>query len=153
MDFNPPDLNLPPYPFRLKREGGNLLIFDDLRKKFLHLTPEEWVRQHVVQFLIREKKFPRSLIKLEGGLKLNTLQKRTDIVVFDRSGQSLVIVECKAPHVRITQDVFDQIARYNMIHQAEWLMVSNGLEHYCCRIDFAQNSYSFVAGIPCYADL
>lgn len=148
MPFEPPALNLPAYPFRLKREGQSLFIFDELRKKFLHLTPEEWVRQHVVQFLIREKLFPRTLIKLEGGLRLNALQKRTDVVIFDRLGRSLVIVECKAPHVKITQEVFDQIARYNMIHKAEWLMVSNGLNHYCCRIDFEQNSYRFVTELP-----
>ena len=148
MIFEPPALNLPSYPFRLKREGGSLFIFDELRKKFLVLTPEEWVRQHVVQFLIRKKQFPRTLIKLEGGLKLNTLQKRTDVVIFNRTGQSLAIVECKAPHVKITQEVFDQIARYNMIHKAEWLMVSNGLNHYCCRINFEQNSYSFVPELP-----
>lgn len=153
MIFEPPSLNLPNYPFRLKREGGALFIFDELRKKFLVLTPEEWVRQHVVQFLIREKQFPRTLIKLEGGLKLNTLQKRTDLVIFDRMGQSLVIVECKAPHVKITQDVFDQIARYNMIHKAEWLMVSNGLNHYCCRINFEQNTYSFVPELPDFNQL
>ena len=153
MSFSPPDLNLASFPFKLKREGEALFIFDELRKKFLVLTPEEWVRQHVVRFLITEKKFPRPLIKLEGGLKPNTLQKRTDIVVFDRSGRSLAIVECKAPHVRITQEVFDQIARYNMVHQAPWLMVSNGLDHYCCRIDFATNSYAFVPEIPDYGDL
>jgi hypothetical protein len=153
MDFNPPDLNLPSYPFKLKREGGSIFIFDDLRKKFLVLTPEEWVRQHIVQFLIIDKRFPKSLIKLEGGLKLHSLQKRTDIVVYDHSGQSLAIVECKAPHIKITQEVFDQVARYNMVHQAEWLIVSNGLHHYCCRINFQLNSYTFVPEIPSFADL
>lgn len=130
-----------------------MLIFDEIRKKFLVLTPEEWVRQHLVQFLISEKQFPRSLIKLEGGLKLNTLQKRTDIVVFSRSGESLLIVECKAPQVKITQEVFDQIARYNLVHKAEWLIVSNGLNHYCCKINFQDNSYSFLPEIPSFNQL
>lgn len=150
MDFVPPVLNFPEYPFRLKREAGTIFIFDEIRKKFLVLTPEEWVRQHVVQYLINEKQFPKSLIQLEGGLKLNTLQKRTDIVIFNRSGERLVIVECKAPQVKITQDVFDQIARYNMVHRAEWLLVSNGLNHYCCRIDFQNNSYSFLPELPAF---
>lgn len=153
MNFTPVPLNFPQYPFRIKEEAGAAYIFDDIRKKFLLLTPEEWVRQHVVKFLINEKSFPKTLIKLEGGLKLHTLQKRTDILIFDHSGEKIALVECKAPSVKITQATFDQIARYNMVHRTEWLMVSNGLNHYCCRINFEQHSYSFIPEMPNFYSL
>lgn len=148
MSFKPIPLNLPAYPFKMKEEAGSLFIFDDIRKKFLLLTPEEWVRQHVVKFLIHERNFPRSLIKLEGGLKLNALQKRTDILIFDASGNRILLVECKAPSIKITQDVFDQIARYNFVHRTNFLIVSNGMQHYCCQVDFEQKSYKFLPEIP-----
>jgi hypothetical protein len=150
--FKPIPLNLPEYPFRLKQENGTTHIFDEVRKKFLVLTPEEWVRQHLIQFLISQKKYPRSLIKLEGGLKLNSLQKRSDILLFNNSGEKIVLVECKAPSVKISQDTFDQIARYNFIHRVKWLVVSNGLQHYCCEIDFQNESYRFAEEIPEYGE-
>lgn len=149
--FKPIPLNLPEYPFRLKQENGSTFIFDEIRKKYLVLTPEEWVRQHLIQFLILHKKYPRSLIKLEGGLKLNSLQKRSDILLFNNAGEKIVLVECKAPLVKITQDVFDQIARYNFIHRVKWLIVSNGLNHFCCEIDFENESYRFAEEIPEYS--
>ncbi|MEO8794619.1 MAG: type I restriction enzyme HsdR N-terminal domain-containing protein [Daejeonella sp.] len=148
--FEPAKLNLPSYPFRIKEESGTCFIFDDIRKKFLVLTPEEWVRQHVVQYLILEKKYPRSLIKLEGGLKLNSLQKRTDILFFNSQGEKVLLVECKAPGVKITQETFDQIARYNFIHRVKLLMVSNGLQHYYCEIDIEKGNYSFINELPDY---
>lgn len=150
--FEPVPLNLPAYPFRLKQESNATYIFDEIRKKFLLLTPEEWVRQHLVQFLIRDKNYPRSLIKLEGGLKLNSLQKRSDILLFNRSGKKIMLVECKAPSVKISQNTFDQVARYNFIHRVQWLVVSNGLQHFCCEIDFEKGSYHFVEELPVYAD-
>lgn len=148
--FDPVALNLPEYPFRIKQESSAMYIFDEIRKKFLLLTPEEWVRQHLVQFLIRDKKYPRSLIKLEGGLKLNSLQKRSDILLFNSSGEKILLVECKAPSVKISQNTFDQIARYNFIHRVKWLLVSNGLQHFCCEIDFEKESYRFVEELPEY---
>lgn len=148
MSFEPTPLNLPSYPFKIKEAAGSVYIFDDIRKKFLLLTPEEWVRQHVVKFLIHKKKYPKALIKLEGGLKLNTLQKRTDILVFDPSGKRIVVVECKSPAIKITQKVFDQIARYNFVHRTQWLIVSNGMEHYCCQINLEQRTYRFEPEIP-----
>jgi len=148
--FDPTPLNLPQYPFRLKEENNTTHIFDDIRKKFLVLTPEEWVRQHFVQFLIREKKYPRSLIKLEGGLKLNSRQKRSDILIFNTSGEKIVLVECKAPSVKISQAAFDQVARYNAIHRVKYLVVSNGLSHFCCEIDFENDNYSFLKELPVY---
>lgn len=146
-------LNLPPYPFKLTDENGQLSIFDTLRKKNLILTPEEWVRQHFVQYLIKDKHYPKSLIKLEGGLKLHGMAKRSDIVVFNSSGEKILLVECKAPSVGISQGTFDQAARYNMVHKVKLLVVSNGLQHYYCRIDFEKQSYQFIEELPSYKEL
>ncbi len=151
--FEPVPLNLPVYPLRLKDEAGQRFVFDKVRKKFLILTPEEWVRQHLVHFLIREKQFPKSLIQLEGGLKYNGLQKRSDILVYGQQGEKLLLAECKAPSVKITQEVFDQIARYNFVHRVQWLLVSNGLEHYCCKLDWEKESYQFLPELPLFSHL
>lgn len=148
--FDPVPLNFPAYPFKIKQEDGKTSIFDELRKRFLVLTPEEWVRQHLVKFLIEEKNYPRTLIKLEGGLKLNALQKRTDILLFNTRGEKLMLVECKAPSVKITQETFDQVARYNFVHRVQWLVVSNGLQHFCCEVDFVKGDYTFHEDIPGY---
>jgi len=149
--LNLPPLNLPPYPFKISDDNGLLSLFDEIRKKNIILTPEEWVRQHFVQYLIRQKGYPRSLIRLEGGLKLNGLQKRTDIVVFDSSGQRILIVECKAPSVSIDQKTFDQVARYNMVHKVSLLAVSNGLQHYYCTINHEKRNYLFIEDLPAYS--
>jgi hypothetical protein len=143
-------LNLPPHPFKISDDNGTLTLFDEIRKKTIIITPEEWVRQHFVQYLIKQKNYPRSLIKLEGGLKLNTLQKRTDIVVFNSSGERILMVECKAPSVTIDQKTFDQIARYNMVHKVSLLAVSNGLQHYYCTIDHEKCTYQFIEELPAY---
>ncbi|QEM02231.1 type I restriction enzyme HsdR N-terminal domain-containing protein [Mucilaginibacter rubeus] len=143
-------LNLPPYPFKISDDNGTLTLFDEIRKKTIVITPEEWVRQHFVQYLIKQKNYPRSLIKLEGGLKLNTLQKRTDVVVFNPAGQRILMVECKAPSVTIDQKTFDQIARYNMVHKVSLLAVSNGLQHYYCTIDHEKCTYQFIEELPGY---
>ena len=143
-------LNLPPYPFKISDENGQLSLFDEIRKKIIILTPEEWVRQHFVQYLIRQKNYPRSLIRLEGGLKLNGLQKRTDIVVFNSDGKRILIVECKAPSITIDQKTFDQVARYNMVHKVSLLAVSNGLQHYYCAIDLEKREYKFIEDLPAY---
>lgn len=148
--FEPVQLNLPPYPFKLSEQDGVIYVFDELRKKRLVLTPEEWVRQHFIQFLILHKKYPKTLFKLEGGLKLNSLQKRTDILIFNKEGKADILVECKATTVKIDQKVFDQAARYNMIHQVNYLLVTNGLEHYCCKMDYEQQTYSFIEELPIY---
>lgn len=150
--FEPVPLNLPSYPFKIKQENQVTFIFDEIRKKYLVLTPEEWVRQHVVQYIIMEKGYPRSLIKLEGGLKLNALQKRTDVVVFNSSGEKILLIECKAPSVKITQQTFDQIARYNIVHKVPLLFVSNGLQHYTCEINFKEQNYQFVENLPSFVN-
>ncbi|TAH02871.1 MAG: type I restriction enzyme HsdR N-terminal domain-containing protein [Sphingobacteriales bacterium] len=146
--FAPIPLNLPPYPFKLTKIGDELFVLDALRKKKLLLTPEEWVRQHFVQFLILDKKYPKSLIKLEGGLKINTLKNRTDILVFDKQGLPFILVECKATSIKINQKVFDQAARYNTFYNVQYLVVTNGLVHYYCEMDYQKKSYTFLNELP-----
>jgi len=146
-------LQLPPYPFKIIEDEGILTIFDEIRKKHIIITPEEWVRQHFVQFLINQKGYPKALIKLEGGLKLHGKARRTDIVVFNPKGERMLLIECKAPSVNIDQKVFDQVARYNMVHKVSLLAVSNGLEHYYCRIDFEKQDYSFIRELPNYREV
>jgi len=143
-------LNLPPFPFKISDSNGQLTLFDEIRKKHVIITPEEWVRQHFVQYLINQKKYPRSLIKLEGGLRLNGLPKRTDIIVFNPAGEKILMVECKAPSVNINQKVFDQVARYNITHKIALLAVTNGLQHYYCTIDFEKQGYQFIENLPGY---
>jgi hypothetical protein len=143
-------LNLPTHKFRFKSNENKTLIFDNLRKKYMVLTPEEWVRQHFVQFLIEEKKYPISLIALEKQLTLNNRKKRTDILVFNKEGSPDIIVECKAPKIKITQATFDQIARYNLKLKANFLVVTNGLEHFYCKMDFEKETYIFLKEIPDY---
>ena len=143
-------LNFPAYNFRLKSNENKTLIFDKFRKKYLVLTPEEWVRQHIAMYLLEEKKYPISLIALEKQLTINGLKKRTDIVVFDTDGSPNIIVECKAPSVKITQATFDQIARYNLKLKAKLLVVTNGLQHYYCMLDTKKEQYVFLPEIPAY---
>ncbi len=143
-------LNFPQYSFRFKSSENKTLVFDEIRKKFVVFTPEEWVRLHAVQFLLKEKKYPKSLINVEKQLKLNNTVKRYDIVVFNNDGSIFLIVECKAPSIEISQLTFDQIARYNLALEAEYLMVTNGLEHYFCQMDFGNECYNFLKEIPDY---
>lgn len=151
--FNPIPLNLPPYPAKLTKENETIFIFDDLRKKKLVLTPEEWVRQHWIHYLHLNKKYPKSLMKIEGGLKLNDLQKRSDLLIYNNRGEKIVLAEFKAPHIKITQATFEQIANYNSIHKIPLLLVSNGLEHYYCKIDFQNSSFLFIEEFPSYDQL
>ncbi|RMA58653.1 type I restriction enzyme HsdR N-terminal domain-containing protein [Ulvibacter antarcticus] len=143
-------LNFPEYQFRFKSNENKPLIFDVIRKKFVVLTPEEWVRQHVVNFLISEKNYPISHINVEKQLKLHNTTKRYDIVVFNSDGSIHLIIECKAPKINIDQTTFDQIARYNLVLDASYLMVTNGLEHYYCQMDFEAEKYVFLKDIPFY---
>ncbi|MBR4722486.1 MAG: type I restriction enzyme HsdR N-terminal domain-containing protein [Muribaculaceae bacterium] len=144
-------LNLPEYSdVRICRDGDALKIFDRIRKKFVALTPEEWVRQNFVNHLIENLGYPESLIANEHGIELNGTSRRCDTVVFDRYGLPAMIVEYKAPTVNITQDVFDQIVRYNLVLHARFLIVSNGLTHYCCQIDPSTGAYTFLPSIPDY---
>ncbi|MGB5818037.1 MAG: type I restriction enzyme HsdR N-terminal domain-containing protein [Saonia sp.] len=141
-------LNFSAYDFRFKNSKNKVHIFDAIRKKFVVLQPEEWVRQHVVHYLILDKKYPKSLINVEKQLKFNTLTKRYDIVVFNPDGTIEILVECKSPKIKITQGVFDQIARYNMQLNAKYLMVTNGLDHFYCQMDLSKEKYTFLRHIP-----
>lgn len=143
-------LAFPAYTFRLKNSENKSFIFDTIRKKFLVLTPEEWVRQHVIFFLLKEKGYPQSLINVEKEIKVGNTRKRYDIVVFYPNGNILLIVECKAPSITIDQQAFDQIARYNLTLNASYLMVSNGLNHYYCQMDYEQKLYHFLRDLPEY---
>lgn len=143
-------LNFPDYTFRFKSKENKIQIFDPVRKKFFILQPEEWVRQHVMQYLIREKKCPISLVNAEKELKINGLSKRYDVVVYRPDGSIFLMVECKAPKIPITQETFNQIARYNMALNAEYLMVTNGMDHYYCRPDYQLEKYHFIEEIPTY---
>jgi len=142
------ELNFPSYSFRLKASENKTLIFDIVRKKYVVLTPEEWVRQHVIHFLHTEKKYPLSLMAIEKQLKINSLIKRTDIVVYNREGKPKIIIECKAPSVPISQGTFDQIARYNLQLESTFLMVTNGLDHYFCVMDHENTTYVFLKDLP-----
>ena len=146
-------LNLPEYSFRIKTTEGKSFIFDSLRKKFVRLTPEEWVRQNFVQFLIAEKKYSVSLIAVEAGVNVNNNPQRADLVVFNRSGNPLLVAEFKAPEVKINQQTFDQIVRYNMELKVPFLIVSNGMQHFCCKIDYTDNSYAFLPEIPDFSGI
>lgn len=146
-------LNLPTYSFNIKSEAGAEFIFDESRRKWVSLTPEEWVRQHILQYLIHEKNYPVSLIAVEMGIRINGLKKRCDLVVFNRAAEPVMIVECKAPEVSLNQKVFDQAARYNWDMQVPYLLISNGIQHYCARIDSQVNSSVLLSQIPDYDEV
>ena len=143
-------LNFPKFSFRFKNSENKVSIFDPIRKKFVILQPEEWVRQNCLQVLLQEKKYPKSLINVEKELRVNDLKKRYDIVVYNPDGSIHLIVECKAPSIPITQSTFDQIAQYNLTLNATYLMVTNGLNHYYCQMDFKSECYTFLKYIPDY---
>ena len=146
-------LNLPGFAPKVAEKDGKRTIFDPVRQKYVALTPEEWVRQHFVNYLITRKSYPKELLANEVLVKLNGTSKRCDTVAYNRFLEPLVIVEYKAPHINITNTVFDQIARYNMVLRVEYLIVSNGLNHYCCKIDYNNRAYTFLEGIPAYNEL
>ena len=141
-------LNFPTYSFRFKNSENKVAIFDEIRKKFIILTPEEWVRQHVVQYLLQDKNYPKSYINVEKLIKVNDLSKRYDVIVYQPNGEIYLLIECKAPEVTITQHTFDQIARYNLVLNAKYLMVSNWLNHYFCQMDFEKEQYNFLRELP-----
>ena len=141
-------LNLPEYSFKIKSEGQRKYIFDNIRKRYVVLTPEEWVRQNMIAWMTQEKNYPASLISVELQMKVNRMERRADIVLFGREGKPLMIIECKAPGVRITQKAFDQAARYNIDMKVEYLVVTNGLVHYCARINHRERRWEFLEEIP-----
>lgn len=143
-------LNFNRYAFRLKNSENKTAIFDLVRKKFVLITPEEWVRQHVLHFLISDKKYPLSLLNVEKVISVHGLKKRYDVVVYQTNGSIAILVECKAPGVAITQTTFDQIARYNSSLNANYLMVTNGLEHFFCQMDYQNKKYVFLQDLPSF---
>jgi hypothetical protein len=147
------ELNLPPFDINVKKTDGKLSVLDPLRRKFVALTPEEWVRQHFVNFLLTKKGYPVALLANEVQISLNKQSRRCDTVVYDRTLTPLMIVEYKAPEVAITQSVFDQIVRYNIVLRVKYLMVSNGLSHYGCVMDYENNTFSYLPDIPDYKEL
>lgn len=146
-------LNLPPADIRQRIQKDLPEIFDEVRRKYVALTPEEWVRQHFVHYLVHYLNVPLSLIAVEKSLKLNRMVKRADILVYGKNTRPLLMVECKAPLVKISQKVFDQVSRYNIALKVPFLAVTNGMEHFCIRIGFRNKSYSFLQEIPDFKQL
>ena len=147
-------LNLPLFEPQIRlQENGKPTIFDVLRNRYVALTPEEWVRQSFIHYLLTDKGYPKTLLANEMAINLNGTSKRCDSVLFDTKMQPKMILEYKAPNISITQKVFDQITRYNMVLHVEYLVVSNGLHHYCCKIDLKENRYTFLQDIPAYENL
>ncbi len=146
-------LNLPPAPLSISEENGKRRVFDILRRRHVTLTPEEWVRQHFVHFLISEKGYPAALLANEVSVTLNSMSRRCDSVLYDLQARPRMIIEYKAPSVTINQSVFSQISRYNLVMRVDYLIVSNGQTHYCCRMNYDQGSYTFLHEIPAYDQL
>ena len=144
------EINLPPYDIKMREQGGKRQIFDFLRRKYVALTPEEWVRQHFVHFLINHKGYPQGLLANEVELKVGDKKLRCDTLLYNRALQPQMIIEYKAPHVEITQQVFNQITVYNHLLHVDFLVISNGLQHFCCRMDYDHQSYAFLQEIPGY---
>lgn len=145
-------LNLPKAALKIATKNGRQVVFDPLRRRYVALTPEEWVRQHFVQFLVQHKGYPAAVIGNEVAIELFGTRKRCDSVVYDQNATPLMIIEYKAPEVEITQRTFEQIGRYNIRLRVKWLVVSNGLQHYCCRVDYENNRFEYLPDIPEYKE-
>jgi hypothetical protein len=143
-------LNLPEFKYKLRKADGKVYIFDVIRKKFMLLTPEEWVRQHFVHYLLTDLNYPRALIKLEGGLRYNTLSKRSDILVFDRQGKPWMVIECKSPDQKISENILRQASVYNSTLKAKYVTISNGLLHFCSRINWQTGEIELLTSLPAF---
>jgi len=143
-------LNLPAYQFSIKTLNLKQYIFDSIRKRYVLLTPEEWVRQNFIRYLITEKKYPSSLMAVERQIEINGKLFRFDLLVYNKKGDPLLIAEFKAPGVSVNQEVFDQVVRYNMALKVKLVIISNGMQHYVCQIDYTTNSYKFLQEVPFY---
>lgn len=146
-------LNLPPYETKITEQDGKAQIFDSLRKCYVALTPEEWVRQHFIHFLTDHRKYPASLMANEVGITLNGMNRRCDTVIYDKTLRPRAIIEYKAPTVKITKEVFAQISRYNLTLRVDYLIISNGLQHYCCKMNYEKQSFTFLSEIPEYSQI
>lgn len=147
------EINLPPYETKFREQGGKRQIFDVLRRKYVALTPEEWVRQHVVHYLLDYKGYPKGLLANEVEVVIGEKKLRCDTLLYNRALQPQMIIEYKSPEIDLTQRVFDQITAYNFLLHVDYLIVSNGRQHYCCRMDYERQSYQFLKEIPWYEDL
>lgn len=147
-------LNLPPFDFKIAEQDGQTTIYDFLRHRYLRLTPEEWVRQHFTHFLVEHKGYPTALLANEVTINVNGVARRCDSVLYNAvGGTPRIIIEYKAPHINITQAVFQQIYSYNSVLRANYLIVSNGINHYCCHVDYNNMRVDFLKDIPNYKDL
>lgn len=145
-------LNLPPFQHQLQRRAGKVAIFDIIRRKYVALTPEEWVRQHFVHYLIHQLAYPKALMSVESGLRYNQMARRSDVLVLDRTGAPFMVVECKAVTVPLSTQVFEQVAVYGQSLRARYLTVTNGIDHYCCRMDYTTGTYAFQDALPEFED-
>lgn len=148
-----PELNFPNSKFKLKEKEGKIYIFDDARKKYVILTPEEWVRQNCLHYLRDHKKYPISLLAVEKGITINKQNLRYDIVAFSKNAKPVLLVECKAPEVKINQSTFDQIAAYNLKLKVPFLLVTNGIQHFCCVSNFEKAKYDFLKEVPDFTSI
>lgn len=146
-------LNLPEFNFQTKEDDGKTLIFDVIRKKYVVLTPEEWVRQNFIMYMIKVLEYPRALMKIESGLTYHRLKKRSDLIVHNRDGDPVVLVEFKSPEYNINQKTLEQISVYNQAIRASYLIVTNGLKHFCWHVDFTKKTFKFLNEIPSYEKL
>ena len=147
-----PPLNFPEYQLQLRSRQQKNYIFDKVRKKYIHLSPEEWVRQHLIHFLLEELAVPMGLISIEKGLKVNKMSRRTDVLIHNRQGQAVFVAECKAPNIKLNAKVFEQIAAYNLSLNVKYLFVTNGLKHFVCEFDPSSTSFKFLSELPLYKD-
>jgi hypothetical protein len=143
-------LNLPEFEYSVKKAEGKVWIFDIIRKRFLVLTPEEWVRQHFVNYIITDLKYPRALIKIETGLIYNKLSKRSDIIVYNRDGLPWMVIECKAPDQKLSQQTLEQVTMYNASMKAKYIVVTNGLQHFCCEVNWNEKATTLMKSFPDY---
>ncbi len=146
-------LNLPTYSLKIKSENGLGYVFDQFRKKYVRLTPEEWVRQNFAHYLVNEKNYSSSRFVIEKSLKVNNMFKRCDILVYNDQGNPIMMIECKSPDIRIGQETFEQVSVYNITFKVKYLIITNGLVHYCCQVDFTTNKVSFINEIPDYSSI
>lgn len=146
-------LNLPSYAYKLKQHNGSVQIWDTVRRKYVALTPEEWVRQHFIAYLVGGKGYPVGRIGNEISLNLNGRSRRCDTLIYDAEGQPLVLIEYKAPHIAVSQKVFEQAIRYNICFRVPYIILSNGMSHYCCHVDYDTGEFRFLTEIPPYNEL
>lgn len=144
------DLIFPPFDYRISRDAGKVCIFDVIRRKKIVVTPEEWVRQHLIHYFIDHLKYPKSLIGVEDGLKFNKMQKRSDVVVYNRDGSIFMVVECKSYKIKLQQAAMDQLSAYNQLYQAKFLAITNGLNFRICEMNYEQKKWVLVSDFPVY---